>query len=178
MGASRSHPVGALTCPVLLQVVLQPRHQRALGLRVRWGTSGPQPQQVQSQPPRLRVLLRVAVGLSVGLAGFLRAPAGTRGEPRGQGTPSAAQEGTQWPQRDVPAVAVLEGVPQPRQVPLLPGQVMVGGQAKGQVDAGVGLRRRLRRQPQQPGAQLPRCRRCRLPRGFYPATAPGRGSGG
>lgn len=77
---------------------------------------------------------------------------------------------------DLPAVAVLEGILQPRQVPLLPVQVMVASQAKGQVDAGVGVPRRIRRQPQQPGAQRPhRCRR-RFPWGFYPPPEP-RGEG-
>lgn len=41
----RSPRRDTLTCPVLLQVVLEPGHQRALGAG--WGTGGPQPQQVQ-----------------------------------------------------------------------------------------------------------------------------------
>lgn len=182
-GASRLHvwvPGGrsphrdTLTCPVLLQVVLEPRHQRAMGTGR--GTGGPQPQQVQRQPPRVRAPARhpspprTPPEVSPALRGprdtptYVLCSASHREWPwacrllRGQGVSVGDRGGPEGPRGipgDPPAVGVLEGIVQALQVALLQVRVVLTGQAQRQVHGRVGVPGGVPRQPQQPRTQSP-----------------------
>lgn len=145
-----------------------------------WGTGGPQPQQIQRQPPRVRGLRRAPAKhpsprrTPPEVSPVLRGPGDTHtyvlcsASPRewpwacrllrGHSVSMGDRGGPKGPRGTPghpPAVGVPEGVLHSLQVALLQARVVLAGQAQRQVQRGVGVPSGVPRQPQQPRTQSP-----------------------